>query len=279
MEQKAVSNYGATRRDFLAGWAVLTMAAALGATLQVAAQPQPTSAGLADPKLIEDLVAANRILVNQGVLDTLGHVSARHNRDPNRYLLARSRAPEMVSADDIIEYDLDSNPVDARGRPMNLERFIHGAVYKARPDVKAIVHNHSPSLIPFGVTGIPLRPIYHSAAFIGEGIPVFEIREAGGMTDMLVRDPALGGALARTLGNKPALLMRGHGAVVVGPSVPSVVRRSIQLEVNAKLQTQAMTLGGNITYLDPEEVRKIMAREDVALERSWELWKRKVMPK
>jgi HCOMODA/2-hydroxy-3-carboxy-muconic semialdehyde decarboxylase len=176
-----------------------------------------------------------------------------------------------------MEYDLDSNPVDPKDRPMYLERFIHGEIYKLRPDVKAVCHNHAPSLIPFGVTGVPLRPIFQSAAFMAEGVPVFEIRDAAGMTDMLIKDATLGRALAQTLSNKNALLMRGHGAVVVGPSLPLVVRRAIHMELNAKFQAQAMALGGNITYIDPEEARKIMAREEASLERSWELWKRKAM--
>ncbi|MGH7356385.1 MAG: class II aldolase/adducin family protein, partial [Candidatus Rokuibacteriota bacterium] len=158
----------------------------------------------ADPTLVEDLVAANRILVDQGVLDGYGHVSVRHDRDPNRYLMSRSIAPELVTVADIMEYDLDSVPVDPRGRTTYLERFIHGEVYKLRPDVKAVVHNHSPSMIPFGVTGAPLRPLYHMSAFLSGGVPVFDIRAATGQTtDMLVRDPLLGRALAQALGDRP----------------------------------------------------------------------------
>jgi HCOMODA/2-hydroxy-3-carboxy-muconic semialdehyde decarboxylase len=225
--------------------------------------------------LIEDLVAANRILADQGVVDGYGHVSARHNKDPNRYLLARSVAPELVTAEDILEFDLDSNAVDPRGRKLYLERFIHGEIYKARPDVKAVVHHHSPAVIPFGVTNVPLRPIFHMAAFVGLGVPVFEIRDAAGMTDMLVRTPELGRALARTVGDKPAALMRGHGAVVVGASVSEAVGRSIYLQVDARLQAQAIALSGEITYLDPEEVRKVQGA--FSYERAWELWKRKAM--
>src|SRR5262249_49340163 len=127
-----------------------------------------------DPQLIEDLVAANRILAQQGVVDGYGHVSVRDPRDPNRYLMSRSLAPELVTAADILEYDLDSNPVAAAGRSLYLERFIHGEIYKARSDVKAVVHNHSPSVIPFGVTTVPLRPLYHMSAFVGAGVPAFE---------------------------------------------------------------------------------------------------------
>src|SRR5712691_72416 len=166
-------------------------------------------------------------------VDGYGHVSVRHDRDPNRYLLSRSLAPELVIAADIMEYDLDSTPVDAKGRSMYLERFIHGEIYKTRPDVKAIVHNHSPSVIPFSVGAVPLRPLYHMSAFVGEGVPVFEIRAAGGMTDMLVSNATLGRGLAQTLGRHPASLMRGHGAVVVGASLPIAVGRSVYLEMNA----------------------------------------------
>jgi ribulose-5-phosphate 4-epimerase/fuculose-1-phosphate aldolase len=267
-----------TRRDFVAGSTILMAGALLGAAREARAQAAPASVGPADPKLVEDLVAANRILVDQGVLDGYGHVSARHDRDPNRYLMARSVAPELVTAADIMEYDLDSVPVDPRGRGLYLERFIHGEVYKARPDVKAVVHSHSPSVIPFGVSTVPLRPLYHMSAFLWEGVPVFDIRAAaGGITDMLVRNGALGAALATTLGSKAAVLMRGHGAAVVGTGLPQAVFRSVYMEVNARLQSQAMLLGGPITYLDPEEARRAEASLAGTLARPWELWKRKAL--
>jgi HCOMODA/2-hydroxy-3-carboxy-muconic semialdehyde decarboxylase len=224
---------------------------------------------------IEDLVAANRVLAAQGVVDGYGHVSARHERDPNRYLLARSLAPELVGPGDIMEYDLDSNPLDDSGRALYVERFIHGEIYKVRPDVTAIVHHHSPSVIPFAATALPLRPLYHMSAFVGEGVPLFEIRDAGGMTDMLIRDASLGRALARTLGPHPAALMRGHGAVVVGAGIPLAVGRSIYLELNARLQIHAMSLGVPVAYLEPDEVSKVVAVQDYA--RAWDLWKRKAM--
>jgi ribulose-5-phosphate 4-epimerase/fuculose-1-phosphate aldolase len=244
-----------------------------------AAQQAPASAGPVDAQLIDDLVAANRILADQAVLDGWGHVSVRHPRDPTRYLLSRSRAPELVSADDIMEFDLDSNPVEGKGRPLYTERFIHGEIYKARPDVIAIVHTHAPALIPFGITKVPLKPVYHRSAFVSAGVPVFEIRKSAGMTDMLIRDQALGRALAKALGDHPAALMRGHGAVITGPSIQRVVGRSIFLPLNATLQMQAAALGGPVTYLDPEEARKIEAREGYGLGRAWEAWKRKAMTK
>jgi HCOMODA/2-hydroxy-3-carboxy-muconic semialdehyde decarboxylase len=242
-------------------------------------QPAPVSAGPADPLLIEDLVAANRILAIEGVLDGWGHVSVRHDGDPNRFLLSRSLAPELVSAEDIIEFDLDNNSVNVQERDLYTERFIHGEIYKTRPDVKAIVHSHAPPVIPFGITTIPLRPLYHRAAFIALGVPVFEIRDAAGMTDMLIRDPALGRALAASIADKPAVLMRGHGATVVGPSIPRVVARSIFLALNAKLQAQTMIMaqGGPIKYLDPEEARLIEAREGYGLGRAWKAWKQKAL--
>jgi HCOMODA/2-hydroxy-3-carboxy-muconic semialdehyde decarboxylase len=272
-----------TRRHVLLGvsWILGVLAGAGGALAgvrDVLAQTPPATGGPVDPKLIEDLVAANRILADQGVVDGYGHVSVRHEKSADRYLMARSIAPELVTAADIMEYDLDSTPVDARGRTSYLERFIHGEIYRVRPDVRAIVHNHSPSVIPFGVTGVPLRPLYHMSAFLSAGVPVFDIRQAsGGMTDMLVRTAALGQALARTLGTRPVALMRGHGAVVVGASLPLVVFRSVYTEVNARLQSQAMALGGQVTYLDPEEARLAEASVSGTAPRPWELWKKKAL--
>ena len=265
-----------SRRSILFAIPVVVLLCVSGS---VAAQTTPASGGAVDPQLIEDLVAANRILADQGVLDGWGHVSVRHPRDPNRYLLSRSRAPELISADDIMEFDLDSNPVDAKGRSLYTERFIHGEIYKTRPDVMAIVHTHAPALIPFGISKVPLKPIYHRSAFVAAGVPVFEIRERAGMTDMLISDQALGRALADALGNHPAALMRGHGAVIVGPSIERVVGRSIFLPLNATLQMQTAALGGPVTYLDPEEAKKIEEREGYGLGRAWQAWKRKALAK
>lgn len=239
----------------------------------------PASAGAADPNLIEDLVAANRILADQGVLDGYGHVSVRHPGNPGRYLLSRSLAPELVTAGDIMEFDLDSNPADQRGRTMYLERFIHGEIYKARPEITAVVHSHSPAVVPFGVSNVPLRPLYHMSGFLSEGVPLFEIRDAGGMTDLLVRNPALGRALAQSLGDKPVALMRGHGNVVVGSTIPLAVYRAVYTEVNARLQVQAIILGGSITYLEPEEGRLAAVNIAGTIGRPWELWKKKALGK
>ena len=264
-----------SRRHFLLG-AGLSVAGAL-LTTRAAAQA-PATAGPVDATVLEDLVAANRILVDQGVLDGYGHVSVRHPADPQRYLMSRSIAPELVTAADVMEYDLDSNPVDARGRATYLERFIHGEVYRARPDVKAVVHDHSPSVIPFGVSTAPLRPLYHMSAFLGGGVPVFDIKTASGQsTDMLVRNAALGKSLAQTLGTRPVALMRGHGAVVVGASLPLVVFRAVYTEMNARLQAQAMALGGPVTYLDDEEARRAETSVGGTVPRPWELWRRKAL--
>jgi ribulose-5-phosphate 4-epimerase/fuculose-1-phosphate aldolase len=239
----------------------------------------PKSAGRADWGLISDLVAANRILAMHGVLDGWGHVSVRHDRDPNRYLLSRSLAPELITARDIFEFDLDNEPVNAKGAKLYTERFLHGEIYKTRPDVVAVTHFHAPPVIPFGVIDVPLKPIYHRAAFIAQGVPIFDIRDAAGMTDLLIRDRRLGAALAKSIADKPAVLMRGHGATVVGPSLQRLVGRSIFLAMNATLQAQAMALapGGKINYLDPEEARLIEAREGYGLGRAWEAWKRKAL--
>jgi ribulose-5-phosphate 4-epimerase/fuculose-1-phosphate aldolase len=241
----------------------------------------PKSAGRPDPALISDLVAANRILAMQGVLDGWGHVSVRHDRAPDRYLLSRSLAPELITARDILEFDLDNNAVDAKGANLYSERFIHGEIYKTRPDVMAVTHFHAPPVIPFGIIDVPLKPVYHRAAFIAQGVPIFEIRNAAGMTDLLIRNPALGAALAKSIGDKPAVLMRGHGATVVGPSLQRLVGRSIFLAMNATLQAQAMALapGGKVNYLDPEEARLIEEREGYGLGRAWEAWKRRAMKK
>jgi len=267
-----------TGRAFVCGCVLLLSGLLIASTRAATEQAvtTPPSAGAADAQLIDDLVAANRILVDQGVLDGYGHVSVRHNRAADRYLMSRSLAPELVTAADILEYDLDSNPVDARGRGTYLERFVHGEIYRARPDVRAVVHHHSPSVIPFGVTTVPLRPIYHMAAFLGDAVPVFEIRQAGGLTDLLIRNSALGRALAQTLGTKTTALLRGHGAVVVGPTIVHAVARSVYMETNARLQAQAIALG-QVTYLDPEEARKADASVSETYARPWELWRRKAL--
>jgi ribulose-5-phosphate 4-epimerase/fuculose-1-phosphate aldolase len=225
----------------------------------------------------EDLALAYRILASHGVVDAYGHVSLRTAKDPRRYLLARAMAPELVTPDDIVEFDLDSNPVKDPGVSLYLERFIHGEVFKHRPDINAVVHNHSPSVIPFGVTTVPLRPLFNTGAFVGAGVPIFEIRDFQESGDLIIKSPHLGHSLATILGPKPAALMRGHGAVVVGDTLMLAVVRSIYLELTAKLQMQAMLIagpGGPIVYLDEREVATIGARQSSAntWQRTWDLW-------
>jgi ribulose-5-phosphate 4-epimerase/fuculose-1-phosphate aldolase len=232
-----------------------------------------------DAELIDDLVAANRILAGQGVLDGFGHVSARHDKDPGRFLLARSMAPALVTADDVMEFDLDSNPIDARGRTAYLERFIHSEIYRVHPEVKAVMHSHSPAVIPFGVVGVALRPIFHLGGFLGVGVPVFEIRDSGGPgTDMLIRNAGLGAALAKTLGSAPVALLRGHGNVVVGQSVKEAVFRAVYTEVNARLESEALRLGqGQVVFLNEEEAKAAAETNSAQIGRPWELWKAKAL--
>jgi ribulose-5-phosphate 4-epimerase/fuculose-1-phosphate aldolase len=228
--------------------------------------------------LNEDLACAYRILAEHGVIDAYGHVSARSERDPGRYVMARSLAPELVTDADMIEYDLDSNPLDANGRESVRERYIHGEIYKTRPDVMAVVHNHSPSVVPFSVTGVPMRPLFHMAAFVGEGLPNFEIRKAQKGTDLLVKTAYLGKALAKTLGKAPAALMRGHGSVTVGENLARAVGRSVYLEMSAKMQLEAMLIagrGGKIAYLDKAEVKASVPVQDY--NRAWPMWREKAL--
>ena len=228
----------------------------------------------------QDLVIAYRILAEHGILDAYGHISFRSPDNPDRFWMARSVAPELVTEADLMEFDMNSEPVDARGRSAVNERFIHGEVYKARPEVMAVVHNHSPSVIPFCCTDTPLRPIFHMSAFIGLGVPNWEIREAKEGTDMLVRDTYLGASLARKLGRHPAALMRGHGAVVVGESMAVAVGRSVYLEQNARMQFQAEMLagpGGAITFMDDKEVAANVVWQEYG--RFWNLVRNKMLKK
>jgi HCOMODA/2-hydroxy-3-carboxy-muconic semialdehyde decarboxylase len=236
-----------------------------------AAQTAPAAA-------VEELVLANRILNDRGVLDAYGHVSIRHPADPNRYLMARAIAPGLVTADDIMEFDLDSNPVDRRGRALFIERFIHGEVYKARPDVGSVIHTHSAGVIPFSVTATPLRPVIHNASFLHVGVPVWEIREGFGTTKMLVNDGKIGQSLAAALGDKPVALMRGHGNVVVGPNVRVATARAIFTDENARMLAVALSLGGPVNYVTPGE-GALRDKDPSDATRSWELWKANAMRK
>lgn len=234
-------------------------------------EPAIASVGAVDPALIENFVLASRILAHHGVLDAWGHVSMRHPGNPQRYLMSRARAPALVSAEDIMEFDLDSNPVDQRGRRIFVERYIHGEVYRARPDVQAIVHSHSPTMIPFSVTGQPLRAISHIASFMCEEVPVWEIRDVGIVNGLLVANNAQGASLANKLGKGPVCLMRGHGNVVVAGDIKIAVQRALYAEVNAQQLVTALSFKRPITFVSPDE-----AQDPKRLDDAWEVWKAEV---
>ncbi len=228
---------------------------------------------------IEELVDANHILADQGTVDGFGHVSVRHPTNPTRYLLSKNVAPAAVTKDDIIELDLDSVPVDAKGRALYLERFIHGEIYKARPDVRAVVNAHSPWVLSFAASKIPLRAVHNKAAFLGAGSPIFDIRDAFGATDMLLTTPAQAKALADALGKSAVVLLRGHGHVAVGPSLRVAVFRAYYAEFNARLQAQAMSLGGSIIYVEGDEAVKADQTMQRVDQRPWALWQASVKAK
>ena len=229
----------------------------------------------ADRVLVDKLVLANRILYRQGVVDGFGHVSVRHPRSPGHFLLARSMAPGLVRREDIVTFDLDGTALDAAGIRVYLERFIHGEIYRARADVQSVVHSHSPSVIPFGVTGTTLQPVFHMGGFLAEGSALFEIRDVADDTDMLISNGGLGAALATALGSRSVVLMRGHGSTAVGNSVEQAVYRAYYAEVNARLQLQAKQLG-EVTYLNAKEAAKAAAINDTQVSRVWELWAREI---
>jgi len=257
--------------------AVVAVLLLAGLSEAPAQTPSVGAAGI-DAALLEDMVIGSRILADFGVLDGFGHVSARHPTNPNRFLMARSLAPALVTADDIMEFDLEGNAVDARGRTAFLERFIHSEIYKARPDVMGVVHTHSAGVIPFSVTNVPLRAMFHNPSFLAAGAPVWDIRKDFGETNMLVSDSAKGKSLAKMLGEKSVVLMRGHGDVTVGPSVKMAVFRAYYTDVNAKLQSQAIALGGEINYLTPGEGEQADKTNFVVLDRIWNLWRMRILP-
>ena len=229
-------------------------------------------------EVLDDIVIGSRILADLGVVDGFGHVSARSPTNPKHFLMARSVAPALVTADDIMEFDENGEPVDARGRAIFLERFIHAAIYRARPDVMAVVHTHSPGVIPFGDSKTPLKPMFHNGAFIGAGAPVWDIAGDFGATDMLVRNNAIGNSLAQALGDKAIVLMRGHGDVAVGSAVKVAVFRAYYTDVNARLQTQALTLGPRRRLPQSGGKHQADAVDMIIMERVWNLWKRGCRP-
>jgi HCOMODA/2-hydroxy-3-carboxy-muconic semialdehyde decarboxylase len=223
--------------------------------------------------VLEDLVTANRILANERVLESFGHVSIRHPEKPDRFFLSRARAPQLIQLEDIMEFTLDGRSVGAEpGKPYS-ERFIHGALYEARAGVGAVVHNHSPSVIPFSVTGRKMRPLMHMCAPIGGDIPCWDIRtKIGDRTNLLVTDMEIARDFARCLGPRTVALMRGHGSTVVGRSLREVVFTSVYMEINADMQIKALSMG-EITYLSDGEIETIRkARGGFSFERGWENW-------
>jgi ribulose-5-phosphate 4-epimerase/fuculose-1-phosphate aldolase len=220
----------------------------------------------------DELVTANRILAREGVVDSFGHVSIRHPHRPDRFVLSRARAPECIEAEDLIEFTLDGTAIDAAGRNPYAERFIHGAIYECRADVQAVVHNHSPAVIPFSITPATLSPVMHMCAGIGARIPTWDSRSRFGDTNLLVTNEVMGRDLAADLGSRPVILMRGHGCVVVGGSLREAVFNSIYLQLNADLQLKASALGA-ITFLSDGEIAAVLrTRGSFTYERAWEYW-------
>jgi len=234
-----------------------------------AARAQPAGSA---PRELKRLVAANRILANEGVVDAFGHVSVRDPRNAERFWLSRSRSPALVELDDLMEFSLDGAAIDARGRTPYGERMIHAAVYAARAEVHSVVHNHAYGVLPFTITDEPLRPVVHTASVIGAVVPVWDIRTKFGGTDMLVRTIEQGRDLASALADNTCALLRGHGAVVVGASIERAVLTAIYLQVNANVLLQALQLGGEPEALSAEEIARSSETQfsPLALDRSWE---------
>ena len=224
----------------------------------------------------EELAIASRILADLGVFDAAGHVSMRHPGNAGRFLMSRSLAPALVTPPDIMEFTLASEPCDPRGRAPFIERYLHGEIYRKRPDVLGIAHGHSPAVIPFGLTTTAMRATYHNAAFLAAGVPVFDIRATFGVTDIVVSSAERGAAAAAALADKAVVLLRAHGFIAVGPSIQTAVFRAVFTEISARVQLQAAALGGPIAALDAEEGRLADAINIATVGRSWELWKRRV---
>ena len=283
MYKKNPSASGFGRRGFLSGSGLLLTGALLGASDSAEAQSKAPRAE-ADPQnapqdkanLLADLVTANHILQDQGVVDGYGHVSVRNPANPNHFYISRWLAPDLVTESDVLELDLDCVPVNGDTRKLYSERWIHSEIYRVRPDVRSIVHTHAPTVVLMGAIGETLLPIYHMGGFIGTGLPVFDIRKSFGMTNMLINDAAKGKALAQTLGDKPGALMRGHGGITVGNSIMHSVGRSVYLKINSEMHLQAG--GRKIETLSPEEAHQAEAGNQ-EFPKDWDLWKRAVMSK
>lgn len=233
---------------------------------------RPRGCAAPSTALVGDLVTGGRILHHAEIVDAFGALSVRHDKDPGCYLMADDVAPGLAASRDIVAFKLDGDaPGRTRSGPPPRQRFIHGAIYRARPDVTAIVHCAAPALIAFAATRTGLRPIHHLSGVLGAGAPLFDARAAFGATDLQIATPELGAALARALGERSVVLLRGHGAVMVGVSLRQAVYRAIQTTVNARLQLRALQLGGP-EFLSPEEARKTAAANSNSLDRAWNLW-------
>ncbi len=226
---------------------------------------------------LRHLVTANRILAREGVVDAFGHISVRTPGAPDRFILSRSRSPELVTLDDLLEFGLDGEPIEADGPTPYAERYIHAAIYEARPEIHSVVHNHAHDVIPFGVTGVKLRPMFHTAARMGAEIPVWDIADRFGDTNLLVVNMDQGRDLAKSLGDNRVVLMRGHGCAIAGESIHSAVSGSIYTQVNARLQMQAMRMG-EVRYLSPGEIevhRTSTYGATAGRDRAWEYLRRR----
>jgi len=248
------------------------------ATMTSSAQENRSAAApSSNEQLVDDLVSAYKILVNEGVLDSFGHVSFRSATNPEHFFMPRAMPPSLVAAADVMEYRVaDSQPIDPRGRRVNGERYIHGEIYKARPDVQAVIHSHSQAVIPFSMSKIPLRPVVVQAGFLPPEVPNFEIRHvrAEGERGMQVTNSIRGAALAKTLGNSPVALMRGHGNVVVGSSVKQATVFAAYTDINARMQAAALQLSRDITVMNEPE---LFGPSEFDINRPWENFKQKLL--
>lgn len=287
MDLHSLLKAGFGRRGFLSGSGLFLTGALLGAAEEAkatvataassapAATPEPAPQEKQDKDaLLKDLVTANHILQDQGIVDGYGHVSVRNPDNPNHFYISRWLAPDLVTVNDILELDFDCIPVNGDKRKMYSERWIHAEIYRARPDVKSVVHTHAPTVVLMGVINEPLLPIYHMGGFIGTGLPVFDIRKQFGATNMLINNAEKGKALAETLADKPGAFMRGHGGIAVGNSIMHSVGRSVYLKVNSEMHIQAGDR--KLETLSPEEAHLAEAGNQ-EFPKDWDLWSRKVM--
>src|SRR5213080_4512859 len=223
--------------------------------------------------IIQELVVANRILAHEDVVDAYGHISVRSPDNPRHFFIARSLAPELVERDDIVELGLDGQPVREESRALYLERFIHAAIYEARPDVQAVVHAHAEEILPFGIArATPLRPVIHSGSFIGAKVPVWDIADKFGDTNLLVTNMEQGRDLAKCLAGNNVALMRGHGFASAARSIIEVVRLSVYLPRNARVQMNALRLGGKPIPLSKGEIAARAAGYKPHSPETWRAW-------